>query len=191
MKTTFFTGNGDNGSSSFGNKKIKKGNVLFEFLGNFDELNSWIGFCRVGALQTFKNDAKGILVLDSLKNLQEDLFIAQAEIASIGFSYEIKKINRITELKTARLEKTIWEIDSLLPTIRNFILAGGSELSARLDIARAIARRVERSAVIFEKHAEISKDFLQFLNRLSSLLFALARYTNYLLGIQEEHPQYK
>ncbi len=215
MKTQFFTGKGDGGRSSFGNKRLEKDDALFELLGNLDELNSWFGLCRIEAKKVFikkkagpvRNspprkplgssggdeipNGSGALVLRSLEDLQEDLFIAQAEIASIGFTYSVKEIPRITEAKTARLEHMIQKIDALLPTLRNFVLPGGSELSAKLDIARAIARRAERSAIVFGKRAKLSPEFLQFLNRLSSMLFALARYANYLLKAKEEHPKYK
>ena len=191
MKTQFFTGKGDQGKSSFGNRRLEKDDALFELLGNLDELNSWFGLCRVEARKIFGAKKTGTLALQTLEALQEDLFIAQAEIASIGFAYSIKKIPRITEAKTAELERMIREIDASLPTLRNFVLPGGSELSARLDVARAIARRTERSAIVFGKRAKLSPEFLQFLNRLSSMLFALARYANHLLKAKEEHPKYK
>lgn len=191
MKTRFFTGRGDKGQSAFGNKRIAKDDALFELLGNLDELNSWLGLCTVEAKRTLSKKKAGGLVIESLADLQEDLFIAQAEVASIGFSYSIKKIPRITETKTARLEHILQKIDALLPTLRNFVLPGGSELSAELDIARSIARRAERSAITFGKRAAFSKEFLQFMNRLSSALFALARYANYVLRVKEKNPKYK
>ncbi len=215
MKTRFFTGRGDKGQSAFGNKRIAKDDALFELLGNLDELNSWLGLCAVEAKKTFSkkkagpvrngpplgpsgarrageiSNGAGSLVFESLEYLEEDLFIAQAEAAAIGFSYSIKTIPRITEAKTARLEHTIQKIDTMLPTLRNFVLPGGSELSAMLDIARAISRRAERSAVAFGRRAAFSKEFLQFMNRLSSALFALARYTNYVLRVKEKNPKYK
>ena len=191
MKTQFFTGKGDGGKSSFGNKRLEKDDALFELLGNLDELNSWFGLCRIEAEKVFARKKTGAIVVQSLEDLQEDLFIAQAEIASIGFAYSVKKIPRITEAKTAQLENMIQKIDALLPTLRNFVLPGGSELSARLDVARAIARRTERSAVVYGKRVPLSPDFLQFLNRLSSMLFALARYTNHALKAKEAHPKYK
>ncbi len=191
MKTRFFTGKGDKGQSTFGNKRIAKDDALFEFLGNLDELNSWLGLCIVEAKKTLSKKKEGLLMLESLEHLQEDLFIAQAEAAAIGFSYSIKKIPRITEAKTARIEHMIQKIDTVLPTLRNFVLPGGSGLSAMLDIARAISRRAERSAVAFGKRAAFSKEFLQFMNRLSSALFALARFANYVLRVKEKNPNYK
>ncbi len=191
MKTRFFTGHGDKGQSAFGNKRIGKDDALFELLGNLDELNSWIGLCAVEAKKTLSKKKAGSLIFESLEHLQEDLFIAQAEAAAVGFSYSMKAIPRITEAKTARLEHAIQKIDAILPTLRNFVLPGGSELSAMLDIARAISRRAERSAVAFGKRAAFSKEFLQFMNRLSSALFALARFANYVLRVKEKNPKYK
>ncbi|MDI6821160.1 MAG: ATP:cob(I)alamin adenosyltransferase, partial [Patescibacteria group bacterium] len=97
---------------------------------------------------------------------------------------------KVTENKTKALENLIGVIDKITPPLKKFIIPGGSELSARLDVARVFARDLERDAVRFSKSLSISKELLQFFNRLSSALFALARYTNFKLGITEEHPTY-
>jgi cob(I)alamin adenosyltransferase len=181
MKTQFFTGRGDKGQSAFGAKKLPKDDALFDVLGNLDELNSWVGLCRTEAPADIKK---------MLREIQEDLFMVQAEIAAVGFGYQIKPFNKIAEKNTKALESIIAGVDKKLPTIRKFILPGGSASSARLDVARVIARRAERSAVTFAKTKKISPDLLQFLNRLSSALFALARYANHKKGVKEENPKY-
>lgn len=182
MKTKFFTGQGDKGQSIFGKKKFFKDEALFELLGDLDELNSWTGLCRVESLRDFK------LIL---KEVQENLFIIQAEVAAVGFGYQARSFKRITGQKTKELEEIIGGIDKKLPAIRKFILPGGSELSARLDIARVIARRAERAAVAFNRRKKLPPELLQFLNRLSSLFFALARYANHAKKIKEENPRYR
>lgn len=197
MNTQFFTGAGDTGKSKIGKTEISKADFLFDVLGNLDELNSWLGFCKVAAGKTYirlKNFRKdSIEILPILKEIQEMLFIAQAEIAAIGLSADPPaggNSKKITAEKTEFLERIIGEIDSVLPPLKNFVIPGGSELSARLDIARAISRRVEKSAVKYGKEKELSPELLKFLNRLSSALFALARYANFKLGIKEENPNY-
>lgn len=174
--TIFYTGKGDKGKSKMGARKIAKDDPLFEALGALDELNSWIGYCRY----------------PKLKTVQEDLFIAQAEIAMTAMGKKSKI--KITRTKTERLEREIAEIDAILPQIKQFIIPGASELSAKLDVARTLARRAERACVKFFKASEANEAneaLLAYLNRLSSLLFALARLVNFSLKKKEESPGYQ
>ncbi|MCP6720052.1 MAG: cob(I)yrinic acid a,c-diamide adenosyltransferase [Patescibacteria group bacterium] len=187
MRTKFFTGEGDRGESEVRGKKISKSNTLIDLLGGLDELNSWVGFCRVEAENNFSQ--KGLVnVSNVVGQIQESLFVVQAEVAALGFGYP--KSPKINEDKTRYLETIIKEIDSVVPKIEKFIIVGGSELSARLDVARAIARRTERQAKKYSEEKQLREPVLKFLNRLSSILFALARYVNHELGIKEENPSY-
>lgn len=167
--TIFFTGRGDKGKSVMGTKKIAKGDPVFELLGTLDELNSWLGYCQY----------------KPLRDIQEDLFIAQAEIGLKAMGQKSKI--QITNIKTKKLEKEIIKIDKIIPPIKKFIIPGGSELSAKLDYARALARRAERAAV----RAKASPELLQYLNRLSSILFAHARLVNFKLKKKEQNPSYR
>ena len=180
MKTVFYTGRGDDGKSSFGDKKLPKSDPLFALLGNLDELNSLVGICRTNP---FEGDAV-------LKRVQEILFIAQAEVAAAGFGYEVKPINKMNAAHTEFLEREIQKIDEKLPALKSFVLPGGTRLAAELDLARAVSRRAERSAVTYSAERTLSPEVLKFLNRLSSLLFALAREANFQAGRAEEHPSY-
>lgn len=213
MKTTFYTGRGDDGVTHFGNQNISKDSLLFEVLGGLDELNSWLGMCRVEAGQlTTRNlqltttdsrlkskDTGSKLGEKSIRSdvdiaahilfLQECVFILQAEVAGVGFGYESNVLVR--EEKIGMMESAIQEIDLFISPIRKFIIPGGSELSARLDVARTVARKLERDLVRFSKEKVLRKEVLQFVNRLSSFLFALARYANWKAGIEEESPRYE
>ena len=189
MRTKFFTGAGDAGKSKIGKLEISKADFLFEVLGALDELNSWLGFCRVEAgEQVYKKINKNLNIAAVLKEIQEILFIVQAGIAAIGFNFPVNK--KISPQKTAFLENTIKKIDRELPPLKKFVVPGGSEISARLDVARALSRRVERQIVIFNRKKKVSPETLKFLNRLSSALFALARYVNYKAAVREENPGY-
>ncbi|MBI2023513.1 cob(I)yrinic acid a,c-diamide adenosyltransferase [Candidatus Giovannonibacteria bacterium] len=185
MRTIFFTGKGDEGESYVGDHKTPKDDILFYVLGSLDELNSWLGFCRA--------EAERSKVLDThlaLKNIQETLFIAQAEIYA-GFDEDAAiKVKRITPEKVAFLEEIIKKVDGTLPKINKFIIPGGSELAARLDVARALARRAERLAVSLGRERGVSPDLLRYLNRLSSALFALARFVNFKTNFKEDNPTY-
>lgn len=174
-----------------GSKKISKDDPVFEALGGLDELNSWLAVCRTRVsldkskrlTKEFKN------ISDIILSIQEALFIAQAEIAAIGMGKPARVI--VSQQKTNELEKKIGEMDLEIPEITKFIISGGSELSASLDYARAITRRAERGARKYDKIKKLRPELMQYLNRLSSILFALARYVNYKLKIKEENPSYK
>lgn len=184
-KTKFFTGKGDGGVSKMGKCKITKDDALFQLLGGLDELNSWIGFCRAGVAETLKLKT----LAGWLKEVQHTLFIIQAEVAALGSGFKPKF--KITEAKTLWLEKIIREIDKKLPPLTKFIIPGASETSSRIDVARVLARKTERAAKTLSASVKLSADLSRYLNRLSSFLFALARWTNYVLKIKEENPSYK
>lgn len=166
-----YTKSGDKGQTNiFGcPKKFSKSSPKIEALGALDELNSFLGLCKI------KSDKSVSKILEEAQN---DLFIIQGEVA--GGNNKIKK-NRIIEI-----EKIINSVEKKMPRIKSFTISGGTELSALLDYARAVARRAERRCIAVKNN--ISPVTLVYLNRLSSLLFALARLAN--KGIKEKSPNY-
>ena len=190
MNTRFFTGRGDNGNVSVGKTTLGKEHPLFAVLGSVDELISWLGMCRVEATrfqqQIVVNDLRDIASI--IKEIQEVLFILQSELASIGFALPFR--HHITKRHTEFLEHIIAEIDTQYPELRQFVIPGGTELAARLDVARATARYCERLMKSLDTVLPVSQELLQFLNRLSSALFALARYSNHMAGVVEDNPRY-
>lgn len=184
MKTNFYTGKGDAGKSFLGKKAFCKDDPAFDFLGDLDELNSWAGFCRASLKKGGKEIEKDIL------SVQELLFILQAETASIFLLGKRSKI-KIGPEDAEFLEGVIKKIDNKVPRLDKFVVFGESELSAKLDLARAVCRRVERKAVKLSKKNKVSRQSLAFLNRLSSLFFAFARYTNQIERKKEKNPKYR
>ena len=174
-----YTRKGDDGTTStFGcNQRLSKSSAIAEALGTLDEVNSFLG-----VIKTHK-DAPSSLA-ETMNNVQHNLFIVQAEVAGSD--------KHITEEKVRELEAIINGIEKELPPIKNFFVSGGTELAALLDFSRTLARRAERRVV--EVHEEklrvIHKDTLAYLNRLSSLLYALARISNHKAGIAEQVPHY-
>lgn len=168
----FYTGKGDTGKTIFQGKYIKKTNKCFEALGSLDELNSYIGICR--------SLAKGNIIDLVLKDVQESLFIIQAEIGS--------KSKHLDEEKLKELEANIDSFSKEVGEIKSFVIPCGTFLAAHLDYCRALARRVERR--VLASKVKISKTSYAYLNRISSLLFVLARYVNKTSGVAEEHPSY-
>jgi len=180
VNTVFYTGNGDKGSSFIANKNIPKDAPIMKFLGTLDECNSYIGL----AVSYSKEDK----IRNILLSLQNDLFIIQAEVA--GIAYKLPSKVTIRESHTKKLEGTVISLDSEIPKITTFVLPGGSKLAAYCDVARSVARRVERVAIEFESELKITSNVKKYLNRLSSVLFALARYSNVVAGVSELAPTY-
>ncbi len=184
-----YTRKGDNGTTKLFNSKpgerITKGAFIFEALGNVDELNSGIGFAKTLAKEDNFSLENIFTYEDFLEEIQENLFSIQAELASDTFYLKLDHISF--------LENRISEVEKFLPTIDSFIISGGTQLGAYLDVLRAVSRRVERSLVILsdKKEKEVNPISLQYLNRLSSVLYALARYANYKKGFPYKKPNYK
>lgn len=183
-----YTRKGDKGDTGFfgSKKRVSKGSLRPEALGALDELNSFLGIIKTnGGKDTIINEMK-----EKVKNIilfiQQNLFIIGAEIAGGGQS--------ITKNKVKYIESSISAIEKELPSIKHFRIPGGTKESALLDYARALSRRLERvviKAIKKDKEINIGEYSLQFLNRLSSLLYALARLYNAKSGINEDTPTYK
>ncbi|MDP3245271.1 MAG: cob(I)yrinic acid a,c-diamide adenosyltransferase [bacterium] len=176
----FFSGKGDKGITSlFGSpKRRKKNDPCFEALGTIDEVVSFLGICVALA----KNEELSA----ALEQIQNNLFIIQAEIGNAGQSKKNKK--RISDKKIRELETVIEKYGKKAGEIKNFIIPGGSTLSAYFDFVRALTRRAERKCV--DLNNAMSLNTMAYLNRLSSLLFVLARYVNKKNGVIEKDPKY-
>jgi cob(I)alamin adenosyltransferase len=175
-----YTGAGDDGKTKLfdcDQWKISKSSEIPEALGALDELNAFLGFVKVHAA-----DSPRIAL--AIRETQENLFIVQAEIAGANKEIEKSAVKNIEDL--------INEIEKEISPIKNFSIAGGTELSALLDVARTLARRAERRVIaVHEMNTrKISDETMAYMNRLSSLLFALARLANHQTDIEEESPHY-
>jgi cob(I)alamin adenosyltransferase len=193
-----YTRKGDGGTTKlFGceQKRISKSSAVAEALGSLDEINSLLGLVKVRAKELG-------LAVKSLNDepvwrivhvIQHNLFIIQAELAGAD--------KHLSESKIKDLEKVIDNIESEMPPIKSFFVSGGTELGAIFDYARTIARRAERRVVKVaegevgpqesEPRGLTSVATRQYLNRLSSALYALARYSNFTAGVVEESPTYE
>lgn len=181
-----FTGKGDRGTTklfdSESGVRVSKSSAIFEALGTLDELNTVVGWCRIACSTDWMVGEKSISIL--LLEMQQHLFTIQAEVAGAGKSIPVDNIRNI--------EERIQLIEEQLPEIKTFFVPGGTELSARLDIARTVSRRAERRLVeILEKgERSVSEHTLAYANRLSSLLYALVRLVNHRERIVEQSPKY-
>jgi cob(I)alamin adenosyltransferase len=188
---SLYTGKGDGGTTkAFDSKeRIPKSSPLPECLGTLDEVNSFIGLAKVRAKQVQDSGVmvgkRTYTISQILRGVQETLFIIQAEVAGAKKKTPKKKVTDVEDI--------IHAIEKEIPPIVSFSIAGGTELSAFLDVARTMARRAERRVVGVNEAGlrKVSAPTLAYLNRLSSLLFALARLSNHKSGIKEENPSYR
>ena len=176
-----YTGKGDTGTTQmFGcdQQRISKSSELPEALGALDELNAFVGFTKMRSVQSAPR------IAEVLREVQETLFVIQAEMAGSD--------KKVSDGVVAHVEELINAIEKEIPPLKGFSIAGGTELSAMLDVARTLARSAERR-IIAVKEAGLREPpafTMAYMNRLSSLLFALARLANHLAGVPEENPRY-
>jgi cob(I)alamin adenosyltransferase len=172
-----YTRTGDTGQTSlFGGTRVGKDNPRVQAYGDVDELNANLGLARACA-----NDAE----LDAdLIQLQRDLFALGAQLADPSATVATRVAKAlIQDTDVTRLEQMIDKFEAELIPLRNFILAGGTSCGATLHVARAVCRRAERSMVALEP--AVDPVLLRYINRLSDLLFVLARTVNQRAGAAE------
>lgn len=166
-----YTKTGDKGTTAlFGGKRVEKDNLRIESYGTVDELNALIG--------TAVAEINDLELIEVLKNIQLDLFTLGSDLATPIDTNISFTVPRIEEESVLRLEQEIDKFTNKLPELKNFILPGGSKGSSLLHLARTVCRRGERAVVELKRKEEIGENILVYLNRLSDLLFVLARYAN-------------
>ncbi|TLY30132.1 MAG: cob(I)yrinic acid a,c-diamide adenosyltransferase [Ignavibacteria bacterium] len=165
-----YTRRGDKGETAlFGGKRVPKDSLRIEAFGTVDELNSVIGICR-----SLKPAGEFDKILEQI---QHDLFGLGADLASAGTSAK-KKEDRVRSSDVDRLERHIDKIEGKLRPLRNFILPGGSAPASMIHFARTVCRRAERLLVRLARTEKGGELPVIYLNRLSDLLFVMARREN-------------
>jgi cob(I)alamin adenosyltransferase len=170
-----YTKSGDAGETSLvDGSRVSKADPRVVAYGDVDELNSLLGVARVGLADPELDEALG--------KIQNELFIVGADLAS---PLEIQ-VPRVGEERVAEMERLIDLLLEELEPLREFILPGGTQLGATLHLARAVSRRAERSVVALTRLSAINNHALIYINRLSDLLFVMARVANKRSGAKEE-----
>jgi cob(I)alamin adenosyltransferase len=174
-----YTRTGDAGKTSLlSGERVSKCHVRIDACGDIDELNSWIGVVLL-TLPDEQSDVKSELLA-----IQSDLLDMGAFIATTAESSAADGISGPAAVRTRALEDAIDRFDSTLEPLTRFILPGGSPASAWAHVSRTVCRRAERRVIAarseVEEKPEIFDESLQYLNRLSDFLFALARYCNHI-----------
>ncbi len=166
-----YTRTGDAGQTSlFDGTRVQKSDARVDAYGEVDELNAWLGLVRADGIDA---DLDG-----ELAHIQRDLFALGARLADPAekIAARVTKAD-IADADVARLEQLIDRLEDGLPPLRRFILAGGSRPGAALHLARTVCRRAERRIVALEP--AVDPVLLRYVNRLSDLLFVLARAVNH------------
>lgn len=167
--TKIYTRTGDSGESGLvDGSRLNKDAPRFSAIGDVDEANGCIGL----AVAALKPQSPAHAALQAIQN---DLFDLGADLATPG---EIEGALRLASGAAARLERQIDALSDSLGPLTSFVLPGGSEASARLHVARAVVRRAERTVITLHQASPLNPEILKYLNRLSDLLFQLARAEN-------------
>lgn len=165
--TTIYTRGGDKGETSLaGGERRAKNDPRFAAMGTVDEANAAIGLAR---------DHTADETDEILRRIQNDLFDLGADIATPGTE---DGALRITDAQTDRLEQEIDRINANMEPLSSFVLPGGSTASSHIHMARTVVRRAEREMVGLAENEDMNDAALRYINRLSDLLFVLARHLN-------------
>ena len=172
-----YTKTGDDGTTGlFGGGRVSKASARVEAYGTVDETNAAIGVARAATLDSPMDRVLG--------RVQEDLFALGAELACAPGRSSKLAIPLLGEPEIAFLEHAIDAADAACPPLDSFVLPGGSAQAAALHVARTVCRRAERVVLSLED-APARREVIVYINRLSDLLFALARHANVIASVPD------
>jgi cob(I)alamin adenosyltransferase len=175
-----YTRTGDTGDTAlFGGGRVPKHDPRVSAYGEVDELNAALGVALATPPAEFETDLLGAI--------QHDLFAIGGQLASPDPDKVARALAkaRLDDGRIATLEAAIDRADAELPALNAFVLPGGAPKAAALHLARTVCRRAERAVVALDRSQRVPPIILTYLNRLSDLLFTLARLANHRAGIRE------
>ena len=176
--TRIYTRTGDDGMTSLGSRdRVSKDSQRVDAYGEIDELNSMIGLAISLGVEPE--------IDDQLKRIQVDLFNLGTALAFPNLDDQNKPLPRIEKRHSDHLEQSIDEMSDIVGPLKNFILPGGSPGASALHVARAGCRRAERAIVSLNLLQPIDPQILIYINRLSDVLFVMARFENLKKGVSE------
>jgi cob(I)alamin adenosyltransferase len=179
MAFKIYTKTGDKGSTSLiGGVRVSKSHIRIESYGTVDELNSFLGMVNDMAA----NDT----ISEWLREIQDRLFTIGSELATSPDKEVKMKLPDLLDTDIKWLEERIDEMNDSLPEMRSFIIPGGNLASSTCHVARCVCRRAERICVMMQEQGEAVPGLIvPYLNRLSDLLFVLARYIGHINNAEE------
>lgn len=165
-----YTRTGDKGNTSlFNGSRVLKSHIRVEAYGTIDELNSLLGV---------------VIAKNKIAKIQSKLVTIQSDLLELGSALahpdgETQKLSSYLGKRVEEFEKTIDDMTQEMPVLSNFILPGGGEVGSLIHLSRTVARRVERRMVELMQKEVLDKGLIKYVNRLSDLLFTMARFVNY------------
>ncbi len=172
-----YTKTGDGGDTAlFGGGRIGKEDIRVEAYGQVDELNAVLGMAR----------SEGLYSMDALmQSLQDQLFTVGSVLATPAGSKAEKAIPKIKAGWITAMEQAIDGFDAQMEPLTSFILPGGTKAASVLHLARTVCRRAERRTVPLMRAGKIGPEVIVYLNRLSDLLFTMARFANFKASVKD------
>lgn len=174
MSKRIYTREGDKGRTGLlSGERIDKTDPRVEAYGTVDELGTFLGVAKVHSSER---------IADYIHNIQQKLFLVNAELAtnpdSLDAGDPLRKLQKIVAEDVEALEIIADELSEELPLLTNFVVPGGTKSAAFLHVSRTVCRRAERRIVNFANSHPVNEQLIKYINRLSDLLFVMARYEN-------------
>ena len=181
-KSQLYTATGDEGLTSLvGGARVKKTSVRLEAYGTIDELNSHVGLLAAIWRESVDDDPE---IVGVLREIQNRLFDIGAYLATDNSGVAEQPCRGVGPEQVGVIESQIDKIDGDVPPMKCFVLPGGARMAAMAHVARTVARRAERRVLsLADAGVAVDANVLKYLNRLSDLLFAIARLANYRLDL--------
>jgi cob(I)alamin adenosyltransferase len=173
-----YTKTGDDGHTGlFGGERVLKDDARVEAYGSVDEANACLGVARAAGL-TPEVDA-------AVERIQAQLFVLGAELATPADHRSRLRMPLLDTAEVTGLEQDIDRLEEKLPALTSFVLPAGTAAASALHHARTVCRRAERRVVAVQEAAELRAELVVYLNRLSDLLFVMARHENHSAGVAD------
>jgi cob(I)alamin adenosyltransferase len=178
-----YTRTGDDGTTGlFSGARVSKDHPRIEAYGTVDELNAVLGLVLAACDRGHAFERRTHEVISAL---QSRLFDIGADLATPEGAKQQAKIHRIDDADVSEAEAWIDEMESANPPLRTFVMPAGTEVAARLHLARTVCRRAERAIISLGSIEPVGDPLLRYMNRLSDLFFAMARRANHERGIPD------
>jgi cob(I)alamin adenosyltransferase len=178
-----YTRSGDDGTTGlFGGGRVGKDHPRVEAYGTVDELNACLGLAASACADDHATEAR---FAEIIAEAQSWLFDIGADLATPEGNAQEERVLRIGDSEVAVVEGWIDEIDGRNEPMRSFVMPGGTEVAARMHLARTVCRRAERLMVALSHTEPVSEGAIRYMNRLSDLLFAMSRLANRERGVAD------
>lgn len=180
-----YTKRGDAGETSLaGGQRVPKDSARIDAYGTVDELNAFVGLAVVSCEEMIAHDPRAGRLLVILRRVQHELFNLGSILATLPEDVHPKQA-RITNAEVAQLEREIDAMNESLPSLRSFVLPGGTRVNAELHITRTVCRRAERLLIALARTEPVPPETIRYLNRLSDAMFVWSRWVNNAVGAPE------